>query len=263
MARSLPPSDPTDDDLSAWRPAPPSSVADRVDQLRAHLPASPLRSIGLVAIVALAIGVAWWLLRPPPPPIESALPLAAGATGAPSASDGASPEPTAPATTAGPVELVVQSAGAVAEPGVYRLAPGARVDDLVAASGGLTGDADGDRVNLASPVGDGERVWFPRRGDDEPPVVVAGGGGGGPSPGTEGTAGTAGPAGPEAPPATVNLNTATAAELDTLPGVGPSTAAAILAYREENGSFAAVDDLLDVRGIGDAKLEQIRPLATV
>ena len=257
MARSLPPSDPIDDDLSAWRPAPPRSVADRVDQLRARLPTSPLRSLGLVAIVALAIGVAWWLLRPPPPPIEAALPLAAGAAGDPSVSDGASPEPTAPTTTAGPVELVVQSAGAVAEPGVYRLNPGARVDDLVAASGGLTEDADGDRVNLASPLGDGERVWFPRRGDDEPPVVVAGGGGGGQSPEP------GGPAGPEAPPVTVNLNTATAAELDTLPGVGPSTAAAILAYREENGSFAAVDDLLEVRGIGDAKLEQIRPLATV
>lgn len=255
MAHPLPPSDPTDDDLTAW-PTPPSTVADRIDHLRAHLPASALRSIGLVAMVVLAAGVAWWLLRPPPPPIESALPLATGV--APEV-DPASPEPTAPTTADGPVELVVQSAGAVASPGVYRLPPGARVDDLVTASGGLTGDADGDRVNLAAPVGDGERVWFPRRGDEELPDVVAGGGGGGG--GTPG--GPGGPAGPDAPPAMVNLNSATAVELDTLPGVGPSTASAILAYRDEHGPFAAVDDLLEVRGIGEAKLEAIRPLATV
>lgn len=256
MAQSLPPSDPTDDDLSAWRPTPPRTVADRLDDLRTHLPVSPLRSLGLVAMVLLAAGVAWWLLRPPPPPIESALPLA---TGAPASTDPGSPESTAgPTTTDGPVDLVVQSAGAVSSPGVYRLPPGARVDDLVGASGGLTGEADGDRVNLAAPVGDGERVWFPRRGDEEPPVVVAGGGG---STGTP--VGPGGASGPDAAQAMVNLNTASAAELDTLPGVGPATASAILAYREEHGPFVTVDDLLEVRGIGDAKLEQIRPLATV
>lgn len=255
MAHPYPSSEPTDDEPSAWRPSAPATFADRADHLRTHLSASPLRSLGLVAVVVLAAGVAWWLLRPPPPPIESTLPLATGAAPAP---DGAAGPvvPVASTTTAGPVELVVQSAGAVSSPGVYRLAPGARVDDLVAASGGLVADADVDRVNLAAPVGDGERVWFPRKGDEEPPVVVAGGGGGSaPSP--------AGEPGPDAPPAVVNLNTATAAELDTLPGVGPSTASAILAHREEHGPFAAVDDLLDVRGIGDAKLEQIRPLATV
>ncbi|MEO6989466.1 MAG: helix-hairpin-helix domain-containing protein [Aquihabitans sp.] len=254
MAHPYPSSDPTDDDPSAWRPSAPATLADRVDHLRAHLSASPLRSLGLVAVLVLAAGVAWWLLRPPPPPIESALPLATGA--APSADGAEAVAQTVSTTTGEPVELVVQSAGAVSSPGVYRLAPGARVDDLVTASGGLVADADVDRVNLAAPVGDGERVWFPLQGDEEPPVVVAGGGGGpGPGPGAT--------PGPDAPPAMVNLNTATAAELDTLPGVGPSTASAILAHREEHGPFAAVDDLLEVRGIGDAKLEQIRPLATV
>ena len=255
MAHSLPPSNPTDDDLSDWRPSPPTSLVDRIDHLRAHLPTSVVRALGIVAVVVVAAGVAWWLLRPPPPPIEAALPLATGTSITP---DPSAPDPTASTTATAPVELVVQSAGAIASPGVYRLPPGARVDDLVAASGGLTGDADVDRVNLASLVGDGERVWFPRRGDEAPPEVVAGAGGGGGAP-----AGGAAPPGPAAAPAMVNLNTATAAELDTLPGVGPATATAILAYREEHGSFAAVDDLLEVRGIGDAKLEQIRPLATV
>lgn len=259
MAHSLPPSDPTDDDLSDWRPAPPNALADRFDDLRTRLPASPLRSLGLVAVVVLAAGVTWWLLRPPPPPIEAALPLATGNSESAVLPGASSPEPTAgPVTTTGPVELVVQSAGAVVSPGVYRLPPGARVDDLVVASGGLADDADGDRVNLAAPVGDGQRLWFPRQGEVDPPEVVVGEGGGSSAP-----AGPGGAPAPDAPPATVNLNTATASDLDSLPGVGPATAAAILAYREENGPFAAVDDLLEVRGIGDAKLEQIRPLATV
>lgn len=259
MAHPLPPSDPTDDDHAAWRPTPPSSVADRLGDLRDRLPTSPLRSLGLVAAVVLAAGVGWWLLRPPPPPIETALPLATGSSEASVPPGGSSPAAAAgPATTVASVELVVQSAGAVVTPGVYRLPAGARVDDLVAASGGLADDADGDRVNLAAPLGDGQRLWFPRRGEEEPPDVVAGEGGGSGTP-----AGPDGSPAPDATPVVVNLNSATAAELDALPGVGPATAAAILAYREEHGPFGAVDDLLEVRGIGDAKLEQIRPLATV
>ena len=103
---------------------------------------------------------------------------------------------------------------------------------------------------------DGERVWIPHRGEAKPPDVVAGAGAGG---GGGGAGSVPGPA----LPAIVDLNTATAEQLDTLPGVGPATASAILAYRDQHGPFSAVDDLLEVRGIGDAKLEQIRPLAKV
>jgi competence protein ComEA len=222
-------------------------------------------ALGAVGVVVAAIG-AWWLLRPPEPPIEQVIPRARPEA---AAAPGGGDEPTAAAAASssstsavGAAELVVQAAGAVERPGVYRMGSGARVDDLVRAAGGLAGDADADRVNLAAPVADGERVWVPRRGEPVPPPVVAGAGGGaavgtggGPSPGG-GAGGSAGPA--PGPP--VSLSTATADQLDALPGVGPATAAAIIAYRDQHGAFSSVDDLLEVRGIGEAKLEQLRPL---
>jgi competence protein ComEA len=221
------------------------------------------------ALAALAIvGAAWWLLRPAPPPVEATIPRAeasAGDGGAgkrPGAGVGGGGGGSAPSTSA-PAEVVVQAAGAVRRPGVYRLAVGGRVDDLIRAAGGLGDDADGDRVNLAAPVADGERVWVPRRGELAPPVVVAGtgGGGGGGGSGTASSGGSGGTGGAGSAPAeVVSLSTATAEQLDALPGVGPATAAAILAYRQEHGGFSTVDDLLEVRGIGEAKLEQLRPL---
>jgi competence protein ComEA len=128
------------------------------------------------------------------------------------------------------------AAGAVLRPGVYKLPSGARVTDLLDAAGGPAPDADLDQLNLAAVVTDGERVYVPRRGESPPPVA----------------AGSAAPAGP------IDLNTATAEQLDSLPGVGPATATAIVDYRTHHGRFRSVDDLLEVRGIGEAKLEQLR-----
>jgi competence protein ComEA len=145
-------------------------------------------------------------------------------------------------------ELVVHAAGAVVVPGVHRLPGGSRVQDVLAAAGGPTPDADLDRVNLAAPVVDGERVWIPRMGEEAPPLAPGG------SPAPAAGAPTAGP---------VDLNTATAEQLDTLPGIGPATAAAIIEHRERNGPFRSVDELLDVPGIGDAKLAQLRDLVSV
>lgn len=227
------------------------------DALRARMPTRFARSIAVMVVVGVVIAVGWWLLRPPAPPLEAAIP-AAGTDGAAVTAGGAAPVVIDGVTTTSvpSTELVVQAAGAVTSPGVYRLPDGSRVDDVVRAAGGLAPDADLDRVNLAAPVGDGERVWVPLVGED-PPQVVTGSGGGAPSAGGGAAPGT------PAEPVVVDLNTATAQELDTLPGVGPSTAAAILAYRDEHGRFASVDELLEVRGIGDAKLEAMRAQVAV
>lgn len=228
-----------------------TSPAEWLNAVRYRLTYSPVRLFGALVSVALVASVAWWLLRPPAPPIESSLPMASATASGVVTAAGAAAVST---TTSSVVQLVVQASGAVIRPGVYRLTADGRVDDLVRAAGGLAPDADPDRVNLAAPVVDGERVWIPHRGEAKPPEVVAGAGGGG---------GGAGSVPGPASPAIVDLNTATAEQLDTLPGVGPATASAILAYRDQHGPFSAVDDLLEVRGIGDAKLEQIRPLAKV
>ena len=95
------------------------------------------------------------------------------------------------------------------------------------------------------------RVWVPRRGETDPPAEVPTGGGSG------------GSAGADGPAPLVDLNTATADELDALPGIGPATAAAIIDHRQRNGPFTSVDELADVRGIGDAKLAELRDLVRV
>jgi competence protein ComEA len=149
-------------------------------------------------------------------------------------------------------EVVVHVAGAVARPGVQRLVGGDRVIDAVDAAGGAVPDADLGRINLAAPLVDGQQIYVPRVGEVPPPAV-----------GGTGAIGTTAGGTATAPGQPVNLNTASAAELETLPGVGPTTAAAIIAHRETNGPFTAVDQLLDVRGIGDAKLAQLRDLVAV
>ena len=149
-------------------------------------------------------------------------------------------------------EVVVHVAGAVVRPGVHTLPAGARVVDAVDAAGGMSGAADQSRVNLAALVADGERVYVPTVGEPPPPPVAAG---------------SAQPSGSPAEVAEegapIDINTATEADLDELPGVGPATAAAIIEHRQSIGGFTSVDQLLDVRGIGEAKLEQLRPLVRV
>ncbi len=140
--------------------------------------------------------------------------------------------------------LHVHAAGAVVTPGVVTVPAGARVTDVVAAAGGATPDADLNQVNLAAPVADGERVYVPRQGE-----VVA--------------AVSASSVSGEGADAIININEADERELEELPGVGPATAKAIVDYRSQHGRFRSVDDLLNVRGIGPAKLSQIKPHARV
>ena len=154
--------------------------------------------------------------------------------------------------------LVVEVAGAVVHPGVYHLAAGSRVGDLIARAGGLAADADGDRVNQAAALADGTLLYVPHIGQTDVPDPVDGSSAAGASGATDGAGGSdVSKGGFTGPP--VDLNTANATELDALPGVGPATAAAIIAYRRQHGPFQRVDDLADVAGIGPAKLAQIRP----
>jgi competence protein ComEA len=157
--------------------------------------------------------------------------------------------PAAPTTT--PVTVTVHVAGDVVHPGVYAVPAGGRVADAILAAGGPAADADAEQLNLAARVADGQRIYVPKQGETTAP---AGDGGAGTGPG--GQAGTA-PAGP------LDLNTATAAELEALPGVGPATSKAILTYRTSHGRFRSVTELLEVPGIGPAKLDAIRPLVKV
>jgi len=154
--------------------------------------------------------------------------------------------------------VYVHVVGAVRHAGMYALADGARVADAVAAAGGLAGNAAQAGVNLARPVADGEQVAVPTL--DEVARGTAPAGGAAPPAGGAVQAGGGG-AGSSAGP--VNINTADAAALDVLPGVGPSTAQKIVADREANGPFTSPDDLGRVAGIGPKKLEELRPRVCV
>jgi competence protein ComEA len=162
-----------------------------------------------------------------------------------------------------PAFVVVDVVGAVRRSGVVRLRPGARVVDALAAAGGATADADLVRLNLAAPVADGARIAVPRLGAPAPEVDPAAVTGAPPSGDGTGTGIGIGTGASPSPASPVDLNTAGAEQLDALPGIGPATAAAIIADREAHGPFRSVDDLGRVRGIGDAKLEQLRGLVMV
>ncbi|BDV30726.1 ComEA family DNA-binding protein [Microbacterium terricola] len=178
-----------------------------------------------VAILALAITVVIGILRTATAPVEAVtLDVPASA---------AAPSPSA---------LYVHVSGAVRRPGLYALSPGARVVDAVAAAGGFTDDAATDAVNLARVLADGEQLPVPTQAEaaeaaELPPSAAPGSG-------------------------LVDLNTADIAALDTLPRIGPALAQRIVDWREQNGGFTSVEDLLAVPGIGEKMLESLRDLVT-
>ncbi|MDR9373070.1 helix-hairpin-helix domain-containing protein, partial [Conexibacter sp. JD483] len=151
---------------------------------------------------------------------------------------------------AGAGGAVVDVKGAVRHPGVYRVADGARVLDAVDRAGGLTARADRRGVNLAARVTDGGEVVVPRRGERAGAMAPAGAGG-------TSAAAADGTAAADVPLA-LDINTASATELEQLDGVGPATAAKIVSYREQNGPFSSIEELDAVSGIGEAKLAAIR-----
>lgn len=153
----------------------------------------------------------------------------------------AAPPSIAPAVVeeadAAPAQIIVDVQGAVARPGVYVLAEGARVVDAIARAGGATPEADASSLNLAQPLVDGVQIRVPVAGEAAASGVDAAG--------------------------LVSINAAGVDELDTLPRIGPTLAGAIVAYRDENGPFASVADLDAVPGIGPAMLAQLEPLVTL
>jgi competence protein ComEA len=149
--------------------------------------------------------------------------------------------PAKPAAAAAKL-LVVDVAGEVRRPGLYRLRSGSRIDDAIAAAGGATGKAQLDTVNLAAPVADGEQIVVPRRGA------------------TAGSAAATPPAAGSSPSAPLDLNSATLEQLEALPGIGPVTAQKILDYRQQHGAFHSVDELQGVPGIGPAHMAQLKGL---
>lgn len=189
---------------------------------------SPRSRLGLgaavvVAILALAVTVAIGIVRGASAPTETV-----------------TAEGVETAGTSGHAAAYVHVAGAVRTPGLYLLAEGSRVVDAIAAAGGFAADADRDAVNLARPLSDGEQLHVPVQGEAGSETGSAPAGDG-----------------------RINLNTADVAALDTLPRIGAAMAQRIIDWREANGRFTSVEDLLAVPGIGDKMLESLRDLVTV
>lgn len=216
----------------------------------------PTAVVAVVAVLLLGLGVAVLALRG-----DGVVPLAPAA--ADGTSPGGSPAPSVPvplgtprtddgpgpgAPDAAAAGLLVHVVGAVHEPGLVTVPDGARVADALEAAGGVTGEADLTAVNLARAVVDGEQLYVPLPGEAVPVPPGA-------APG-------AAAAGPDAR-GTVDINTADAAALEALPGVGPAIAQAIVEWRAANGPFASVDELEDVPGIGPSTLEKMRDSAQV
>ncbi|MET0828257.1 MAG: ComEA family DNA-binding protein [Microbacterium sp.] len=190
--------------------------------------ANPRARLGLgasivVVLLALTVTVAIGIVRGASAPVESVTIDEAAGQDSPVAAS-----------------VFIHVSGSVAAPGLYVLHEGARVVDAVAAAGGFAPGADEEAVNLARPVSDGEQLHVPAAGEAPQPGDTAAGGDG-----------------------RVNLNTADAGELDTLPRIGPAMAERIIDWRDSNGRFTSVEDLLAVPGIGDKMLETLRDLVTV
>ena len=246
--------DDIDDAVPSWVP---DGRSGRGRNWLAEVRADPGRAgiVALVAIAALAVLITvFTLVRTHPTPVVSAKlpPVQPVSSAAPAPSTPPGAAAGAPAGT----PVVVSVVGLVTRPGLVTLAPDARVADAVSAAGGTLKGADALGLNLARHVADGEQIVVglatpagrkPALGSSAGPASAA------PAPASA-TATAAAP---------VDLNTAALEQFDALPGVGPVTAAAIVAWRNANGRFTSVDQLAEVDGIGPARLEKLRPLVRV
>jgi competence protein ComEA len=238
--------------LPRWLPD--GSAQD--DGWLAKVRADPGRAgvIALAAVAAIAVLVTiFTLMREQPAPVASAKlpPVDLAATASRSPSPAAHPNQ----------PVVVSVVGLVHTPGLVTLAPGSRIADALKAAGGTTDGADTIGLNMARQVDDGEQIVVGLAPVKGQPAVL----GSSVSPGSTAPVPTNSASRPPkgGPAQTINLNTATVQQLDTLPGVGPVMAAAIVAWRQANGKFTSVDQLGEVDGIGPGRLEKLRPLVRV
>ncbi len=233
----------------------PDGPLDRIRDLLSAWRADARIGLVALAVAAVVAGVVWYQVgvggaddAPARRSVATSAPPSAAPAAGPTRGD-------APAGAPGPSAedvVVVHVAGAVVHPGVVELDGGARVIDAVEAAGGALATADLDRLNLAAPLADGQRVLVQNVGDPPAPADP-----GGTTGGSSGGTGSGSPAG------LVDLNAATAEQLEELPGIGPVLAEAILAERERRGGFRDVVELRDVRGIGDQRFADIVDLVTV
>jgi len=238
-----------DTELSRWLPDTPAGPAGWLTSVRADPGRAGVLALGAVGAIAVLVTL-FALIRDEPAPVVSAdlPPVQMVSAGGPS---------TATDTPGQPV--VVSVVGLVNKPGLVTVEPGARIADALAAAGGPLDGADLLGLNMARRVADGEQIVVGIAAPPGEPTVM------GSSVDPGGAAPTAAPAGDDGADAggSVDLNTATVEQLDTLPGIGPVTAAAIVSWRDANGPFTSVDQLGEVDGIGPARLQKLRDLVHV
>lgn len=212
-------------------------IRERIEERLHGLDRRELIGLGVLACVLVAGAVVWYA-RSLPSRVQISTTVAPAQAG-PGPAVAATPTPT-------PALVVVDVAGFVHHPGVYRFHQGDRIIDAIRRAGGAKRRADLRSINLAALLTDGQQIVVYRRGHGGvPPPAVSG-------------AGSAG--GADQP---VNLNTATLEELETLPGIGEVLGQRIIDYREQNGPFQTVEDLLEVSGIGDKRFADLRPHITI
>lgn len=244
--------DPPDTTLSRWLPAATSGgPAGWVSKIRADPGRAGVVALGVIGAVAVLVTVLTMIRDSPPAVVSAKLPPVEMVSSA---------APTAGSVPAGPADPVVVSVvGLVHTPGLVTLVSGARVADALDAAGGALDGADVLGLNMARRVADGEQIVV---GIDAPPGQPAEMGSSIVSEAEPRSAGSPTET-PTAATGLIDLNAATVDQLDTLPGIGPVTAAAIIAWRDANGPFQSVDQLGDVDGIGPARLDKLRDLVRV
>lgn len=252
-AESEPAAAEADTSLSKWLPErDPGRGPNWVSGFRADPGRAGVVGLAVVGVAAVAVTIFTIAGRDRPQVVAANLPSVQPVSSA-------APNPPSPANSPpADASAVVSVVGLVAKPGLVTLPPAARVADALAAAGGALAGADLTGLNMARRVADGEQIVV---GIAAPPGVPPAMGSSISSPAGADATPSDGPGGAESAP--IDLNAATVDDLDALPGVGPVTAAAIVAWRDANGRFANVDQLGDVDGIGPARLEKLRALVRV